>query len=136
MRFRMATLALLLGAASTSTLGAQSLGTRSAAPAVSAPYVSLSAGRAGVAPVTASRPEVGARPVDSVAAAKGSFGRRAAHAAIGGGVGLVVGAGVGALLGSADRSDDAIGISPVQAGALLGGLLGLVLGAVGGALVP
>jgi len=136
----MATLALLL-AASTSllgaqSLGAQSLGTTAAAPAESAPYVALSAARAGVAPVASPGPDAGARSVDSVAAAKGSFGRRATHAAIGGGMGLVIGAGVGATLGSSDHSDDAIGISPVQAGALVGGLIGLVVGAVGGALVP
>lgn len=136
MRYRMATLALLVAAASTSSLEAQSLRTTAAVPTVSAPYVSFSAGRAGVAPVASPGPDAGARPVDSVAAAKGSFGRRATHAAIGGGVGLVIGAGVGALVGSADHSDGAIGISPVQAGALVGGLLGLIVGAAGGAMVP
>jgi len=134
MRYRMFTLALLL--AGTSSLGAQSLRTPPAAPAVSAPYISLSAGRAGVAPVASPGADAGGRSVDSVAAAKGSFGRRAAHATIGAGLGLVVGAGVGAVLGSTDHSDDAIGISPVQAGAVVGGLIGLVVGAVGGALVP
>lgn len=135
MRYRMATLALTV-AAGTSPLGAQSLRTTPAAPAVSAPYISLSAGRAGVAPVASPGPDAGGRSVDSVATAKGSLGRRATHAAIGGGVGLVVGAGVGALVGAGDHSDDAIGISPVQAGALVGGVLGLIVGAVGGALVP
>ena len=135
MRYRMATLALTV-AARTSSLGAQSLGTKAAAPTVGAPYVSLSASRAGIAPVASPGPGAGAPTVDGAAAAKGSFGRRASHAAVGAGVGLVVGAGVGALLGSTYHSDEAIGILPVQAGALVGGVIGLVVGAVGGALVP